>query len=136
MKNGELKDILGELVSTVAFLEEQIRSLEVLTSHRVDHSLSEKLGIPQKTNALHIQVQSLRARVNKLNEKKDSLLGGLSFLLVELKEFPIIYTDVLQNVPSRLIQEHSRRRLTKDSTEMRPTMKTETLYVVYPSFRP
>lgn len=75
MKNEELKDILAELVSVVASLEEQIRSLEVLTSHRVDPSVSEKLGIPQKTNALHIQVQSLRARVNKLSEKKGPSLG-------------------------------------------------------------
>ena len=66
MKDGELKDILIELVSIAASLEEQIRSLEVLTSHRVDPSVSEKLDFPQKTNALHIQVQSLRARVNKL----------------------------------------------------------------------
>ena len=66
MKDGELKNILIELVSIVTSLEEQIRSLEVLTSHRVDPSVSEKLGFPQKTNALHIQVQSLRARVNKL----------------------------------------------------------------------
>lgn len=66
MKNGDLKNVLLELVSIVASLEEQIRSLEVLLSHRVDHSVSEKLGIPQKTNALHIQVQSLRARVQAM----------------------------------------------------------------------
>jgi len=68
MNNGELKEILAELVRIVGSLEEQLRSLEVLTSHRVGQSVSEKLGIPQKTNALHLQVQSLRERVNKLAE--------------------------------------------------------------------
>ena len=49
----------------VASLEEEIRSLEVLTTHRVDHGLTDKLGIPQKSNALHVQVRSLREKVNK-----------------------------------------------------------------------
>jgi len=72
METEELKEILIELVDLVSSLEGEIRSLEVLTSHRVNHLVTEKLGIPQKTNALHAQVQSLRARVNKLGDKKDS----------------------------------------------------------------
>ena len=69
MPNGELKEILVELVNLVALLEAELRSLEVLTTHRVDHSVTEKLGIPQKSNALHIQVQSLREKVNKFGQQ-------------------------------------------------------------------
>jgi polyhydroxyalkanoate synthesis regulator phasin len=72
MKTEELKEILIEIVDLVASLEQEIRSLEVLTSHRVNHFVTEKLGIPQKTNTLHAQVESLRARVKKLGEKKNS----------------------------------------------------------------
>jgi polyhydroxyalkanoate synthesis regulator phasin len=72
METEEFKEILIELLDLVSSLEGEIRSLEVLTSHRVNHLVTEKLGIPQNTNALHAQVQSLRARVNKLGDKKDS----------------------------------------------------------------
>ena len=68
MKTEE-KENLVELVDVVASLEQESRSLEVLTSHRVDHLLTEKLGIPGKTNALHAQVQALRAKVDKLSVK-------------------------------------------------------------------
>jgi hypothetical protein len=68
MSDGELKEILVELVSLVSSLEEEVRSLEVLTTHRVDHSVTEKLGIPQKSNALHLQVQSLLKKVSKFQE--------------------------------------------------------------------
>jgi hypothetical protein len=60
MPDGELKEIMVELVNLVAPLEEEVRSLQILTTHRVDHSVTEKLGIPQKSDALHLQVQSLR----------------------------------------------------------------------------
>jgi hypothetical protein len=72
MGTKELKEILIEVVDLVASLEEEVRSLEILTSHRVNHLVTEKLGIPAKTNALHVRVQSLRAKVNQLGEKKDS----------------------------------------------------------------
>ncbi|HXA77480.1 MAG TPA: hypothetical protein VNV41_10125 [Candidatus Acidoferrales bacterium] len=65
MADTELKEILVELVNLVGLLEAELRSLEVLTTHRVEHSVTDKLGIPQKSNALHIQVQSLRERVSK-----------------------------------------------------------------------
>jgi hypothetical protein len=68
MPNGELKEILVELVSLIASIEEEVRSLQVLTTHRVDHSVTDKLGIPQKSNALHAQVQSLREKVSKFLE--------------------------------------------------------------------
>jgi hypothetical protein len=68
MSDGALKEILVELVNLVASLEEELRSLQVLTTHRVDHSVTEKLGIPQKSNALHLQVQSLRDKVTKFLE--------------------------------------------------------------------
>ena len=57
--NEELKEILSQMLDLVASLEQEIRSLEVLTGHRLRHQVTEKLGIPQKTNALHAQVQSL-----------------------------------------------------------------------------
>jgi hypothetical protein len=69
MPDGALKEILVELVNLVASLEEEIRSLQVLTTHRVDYSVTEKLGIPQKSNALHVQVQSLREKVNEFLER-------------------------------------------------------------------
>jgi hypothetical protein len=69
MPNGELKEILVELVNLVASLEEEVRSLQVLTTHRVDHSVTDKLGIPQKSNALHIQVRSRREKVSKFLEQ-------------------------------------------------------------------
>ncbi len=72
MADGELKQILVELVNLVASLEEEVRSLEVLTTHRVDHSLTDKLGIPQKSNALHVQVHAVRERVNKYVERETS----------------------------------------------------------------
>jgi hypothetical protein len=72
MANSELNDILVGLVNLVASLEEEIRSLEVLTTHRVDHNLTDKIGIPQRSNALHVQVQSLRERVNKFVEQQSS----------------------------------------------------------------
>jgi hypothetical protein len=56
----------------VASLEEEVRSLEVLTTHRVDHNLTDKLGIPHKSNALHVQVNALRERVNKYVERETS----------------------------------------------------------------
>ena len=65
MPDGELKEILVDLVDLIASLEEEIRSLQVLTTHRVDHSVTDKLGIPQKSNALHIQVRSLREKLTK-----------------------------------------------------------------------
>jgi len=68
MPDGELKEILVELVDLIASLEEEIRSLQVLTTHRVDHSVTEKLGIPQKSNALHIQVRSLREKLTKFEQ--------------------------------------------------------------------
>ena len=68
MPNGELKEILVELVSLIASIEEEVRSLQVLTTHRVDHSVTDKLGIPKKSNALHAQVQSLREKVSKFLE--------------------------------------------------------------------
>jgi polyhydroxyalkanoate synthesis regulator phasin len=66
METEEVKGILIELVNLVAALEEEVRSLQVLTTHRVDHTLTDKLGIPQKSNALHARVESLRTRVNNL----------------------------------------------------------------------
>jgi hypothetical protein len=68
MPDGEVKEILVELVNLVASLQEEVRSLQVLTTHRVDHSVTEKLGIPQKSNALHLQVQSLLKKVSKFQE--------------------------------------------------------------------
>jgi hypothetical protein len=68
MADGELKEILLDLVNLVASLEQEVRSLEVLTTHRVNHALTDKLGIPQKSNALHVQVQALRERVTKFRE--------------------------------------------------------------------
>jgi hypothetical protein len=68
MADGELKEILLDLVNLVASLEQELRSLEVLTTHRVDHALTDKLGIPQKSNALHVQVQALRERLTKFTE--------------------------------------------------------------------
>ena len=68
MADTELKQILVEVVDLIASLEQELRSLEVLTTHRVDHALTDKLGIPQKSNAVHIQVQALRERINKFNE--------------------------------------------------------------------
>lgn len=65
MADVELQEILLEMVDLIASLEVELRSLEVLTTHRVDHSVTEKLGIPEKSNAVHIQVQSLRERVTK-----------------------------------------------------------------------
>lgn len=73
MNNGELKRILVDLVDVMASLEEQVRSLEVLTSHHVDHRVTDKIGIPQKMNALHAQVQSLRTRVRNLSENASLL---------------------------------------------------------------
>ncbi len=70
MADGELNEILVGLVDLVASLEEEVRSLEVLTTHRVDHDLTDKLGIPQKSNALHAQVQSLRERVSRFIERQ------------------------------------------------------------------
>ena len=70
MADGELKQILVELVNLVASLEEEVRSLEVLTTHRVDHSLTDKLGIPQKSNALHVQVHALRERVSNFLDRE------------------------------------------------------------------
>lgn len=72
MANSELKQILVELVDLVASLEQEVRSLEILTTHRVDHALTDKLGIPQKSNALHIQLQALRERVSKFTEGRAS----------------------------------------------------------------
>ena len=65
MPDGQLKEILVDLVDLIASLEEEIRSLQVLTTHHVDHSVTEKLGIPQKSNALHVQVRSLREKLTK-----------------------------------------------------------------------
>ena len=66
MPDKELKEILTELVNLIAALEEEVRALQILTTHRVNHSVTDKLDIPQKANALHIQVQSLRDRVTRL----------------------------------------------------------------------
>jgi len=68
MANTELKQILVDVVDLISALEQELRSLEVLTTHRVDHALTDKLGIPQKSNALHVQVQGLRERINKFSE--------------------------------------------------------------------
>jgi hypothetical protein len=68
MPGGELNEVLVELVSLVASLEEEVRSLEVLTTYRIDHSVTEKLGIPRKSNALHLQVQSLREKGSNFPE--------------------------------------------------------------------
>jgi hypothetical protein len=68
MPDKELKEILTELVNLVAALEEEVRSLQILTTHRVDHSVTDKLGFPQKANALHVHVQSLRDKVAKFRE--------------------------------------------------------------------
>jgi hypothetical protein len=65
MPDGELKEILVELVDLIASLDEEIRSLQVLTTHRVDHSIAEKLGIPQKSNALYVRARSLREKLTK-----------------------------------------------------------------------
>jgi hypothetical protein len=69
MPDDELKEILIGLVTVVASLEEELRSLQVLTTHLVNHSVTERLGIPQKSNTLHVQVQSLREKVNKFLER-------------------------------------------------------------------
>lgn len=67
MIDDELKQILVELVNLLATLEHEVRSLEVITIHRVDHSVTDKLGIPQKSNTLHLQLQALRERIDKFN---------------------------------------------------------------------
>jgi hypothetical protein len=69
MPDGELREILVEMVDLLVSLEEEVRSLEVLTTHRVDHTITDKLGIPQKSNALHVRVKSLREKVSKFAER-------------------------------------------------------------------
>jgi hypothetical protein len=44
----KVKEILVELVNLVASSEEEVRSLQVSTTHCVDHSVTGTLGIPQK----------------------------------------------------------------------------------------
>jgi hypothetical protein len=46
------------------------RYLRSGTSDIMSHSLTEKLGTPQKSNAGHVQLQSLRERVRKFPERK------------------------------------------------------------------
>jgi len=68
MPHGEVKEILVEPVNLVASSEEEVRSLQVLTMHRVDHSVTEKLGISQKSDALHLPVQSLLKKLRRFQE--------------------------------------------------------------------
>jgi hypothetical protein len=60
----QLKKILTDMVDLVGSLEEEIRSLQVLTTHRVDQALTDKLGMtPQSANALHVRVKALREKI-------------------------------------------------------------------------
>jgi hypothetical protein len=69
MPNEPLKEILLDLVTLLDCLEEEVRALQVLTTHRVSASTTAKLEIPQKANALHVQVRSLREKVNRFVER-------------------------------------------------------------------
>jgi hypothetical protein len=69
MPAEELNEILLDLVTLLDSLEEEVRALQVLTTHRVSASTTAKLEIPQKANALHVQVKSLRDKVNKFVER-------------------------------------------------------------------
>jgi hypothetical protein len=69
MPNEPLKEILLDLVTLLDSLEEEVRALQVLTTHRVSASTTAKLEIPQKANALHVQVRSLREKVNRFVER-------------------------------------------------------------------
>jgi hypothetical protein len=60
----ELKKILTDIVDLIGSLEEEVRSLQILTTHRVDHAVTDKLGmVPQRANALHVRVKSLREKI-------------------------------------------------------------------------
>lgn len=69
MRDEDLKEILTEFLDLVAALEEEVRSLQVLTTHRVAHSVTDRLDIPTKANALHVQVQSLRGKIATLRQR-------------------------------------------------------------------
>ena len=60
----QLKKILTDMIDLIASLEEEVRSLQVLTTHRVNQAVTEKLGMnPQRANALHVRVKSLREKI-------------------------------------------------------------------------
>jgi len=65
MPNEQLKEILLDLVALLNSLEEEVRALQILTTHRVSLRTTAKLEIPEKANALHIQVKSLREKIDK-----------------------------------------------------------------------
>jgi hypothetical protein len=69
MPAEELNEILLDLLTLLDSLEEEVRALQVLTTHRVSASTTAKLEIPQKANALHVQVKSLRDKVNRFVER-------------------------------------------------------------------
>lgn len=60
----QLKRILSDLVDLIGSLEEEVRSIQILTTHRVDPTVTEKLGMnPQRANALHVRVKALREKI-------------------------------------------------------------------------
>jgi hypothetical protein len=69
MPDEQLQEILLDLVALLDSLEEEVRALQVLTTHRVSASTTAKLEIPQKANALHVQVKLLREKVNRFVER-------------------------------------------------------------------
>lgn len=69
MPDEQLKEILLDIVTLLSSLETEVRSLQVLTTHRVDASTNEKLRIPQQANALHVQLESLREKVHQFAQR-------------------------------------------------------------------
>lgn len=65
MSDQRLKEILLELVASLDCLEEEVRALQVLTTHRVDANTTAKMEMPQRANALHVRLKSLREKVQE-----------------------------------------------------------------------
>lgn len=63
MPDEHLREILVDLVALLDSMEQEIRALQILTTHRVDANTVAKLAIPETANALHVQVQALRGKV-------------------------------------------------------------------------
>jgi hypothetical protein len=72
MADEPLKEILSDLVELLNLLEEEVRALQVLTTHRVDATTTAKLAIPEKANAMHLQLQALREKVRLYADSKES----------------------------------------------------------------
>jgi hypothetical protein len=54
MRDPELEEIFVEMVGLIAS-EKEVRSPQILTAHRMDHRVTERLGVPQKSNVvLHL----------------------------------------------------------------------------------